>query len=99
MSFRLPTEEEWKIAALGNILEVNRFPWGSPYIRNSEGQVLANMLRVSGNMIKNYWDEDGNQRIEILERDLKEYHSLTSEVASYNKTKHGLHDRYGGKCC
>lgn len=95
VSFRLPTEEEWKIAALGNILEVNRFPWGSPYIRNSQGQVLANMLSVSGSMIKNYWDEDGNQRVEIIDKNLKEHHSLTSPVASYNMTKHGLYDMAG----
>lgn len=95
VSFRLPTEDEWKVAALGETSELSLFPWGSPYIRNREGKALANMLRVSGSMIRNYWDEEGNQRVELIDKNLKENLSLTSQVASYNQTRHGLYDMAG----
>lgn len=95
VNFRLPTEDEWKIAALGEISELSLYPWGGPYVRNREGRVLAKMLALSGNMIKNYWDDEGNQKVEIVNRNLKERLSLTSQVASYNQTRHGLYDMAG----
>jgi formylglycine-generating enzyme required for sulfatase activity len=41
--FRLPTENEWKIAGAGGIKEA-RFPWGGYYVRNSKGCYLGNYL-------------------------------------------------------
>lgn len=95
VSFRLPTETEWEVAARGEYPEKVVFPWGSPYIRDKDGKFRANVLRLSGGMIRNFWDSEGNQQIEIVERDLKKNLILTSSVATYPETQFGLYNMVG----
>jgi sulfatase modifying factor 1 len=52
--FRLPTESEWEYASRGG-LDLNPFPWGGPYIRNTKGCFLANFKPLRGN----YYDDGG----------------------------------------
>ena len=51
--FRLPFEDEWEYAARGG-LENAPYPWGGPYLRNSQGCLLANFKPGRGN-----YPEDG----------------------------------------
>jgi len=46
--FRFPTAAEWTYAARGG-KEFAKYPWGGPYVRDAEGNLLANFKSNRGN--------------------------------------------------
>lgn len=92
--FRLPTHEEWKYAAHGD-LELNPYPWGGPYLRNSSGNVLCNFLRLDATSIGR--DSLGKYTIYPVPNDMMQDMGadVTAPVKSYWANGYGLYNMSG----
>lgn len=94
--FRLPSAEEWELAANGG--ENSRmFPWGGPYIRNSKGAFLANFNPIG----MQYYKYEHNQLdLELINANyfnhgLDDGNKYTGFVESYFPNAFGLYNCSG----
>lgn len=90
VKFRLPSKEEWKHAARAGH-KMAPFPWGGYYLRNADGQILANYYRIPQTALKAKKDENGELVIEKV--DPIPYNTtahITAPVESYLPSDYGI---------
>lgn len=85
--FRLPLESEWEWAARGGN-EISMYPWGSYYLRNAKGCLLANFKPGRGN----YPEDGGMHTVKADAYFPNEYglYNMSGNVAEWTET--AFHD-------
>jgi sulfatase modifying factor 1 len=91
--FRLPTENEWTLAASGG--NANKlYPWGNYYMRNRKGEFLCNFLRIGDQAI--YFDAK-TRTYKVAEDfiDNADRTVVLTEVSAFPPTSSGLYNVSG----
>lgn len=82
LKFRIPTRAEYIRAARGDNHSWT-YTWGGPFLRNSEGSILANFVRVGSESIK----RDSTGQLIVTPIDYKnESHSSSQDVIAPTKS-------------
>lgn len=96
--FRLPTKEEWILAAKGGH-ELAPFPWGGYYTQNGDGDILANFYRIPQSALKAKHTPNGLE-VELAEPSfsnqlINSQAHITAPVKSFLPNDFGLHNMSG----
>lgn len=99
---RLPSVDEWKLAAKGG-LELSPYPWGGPYVRNSQGDYLANFYKIGEGTIRYNATTEKPEISEIPSYEeymgvagrLNDNADITAPVKSYWPNGYGLYNMAG----
>lgn len=95
ITFRLPLKTEWIRAACGDNLNAS-YTWGKPYVRNSQGQFLANFVRIGETSIAR--NEKGEFVVEPVYPDINDQEDLADIIApakSYWQNGFGIYNMNG----
>lgn len=95
LKFRLPTHAEWIRAAHGD-MELNSYPWGGPYLRNSKGAILCNFLALDAASIGR--DSLGKFQVHptpFIAKSDYIYSDVTAPVKSYWPNGYDLYNMSG----
>jgi formylglycine-generating enzyme required for sulfatase activity len=93
--FRLPLKAEWMRAACGDDLYAT-YTWKGPYLRNSQGNFLANFVRVGETSIAR--NEKGELVIKngnIKLTDYEEHADVIAPAKSYYPNEFGIYNMNG----
>jgi|688.fasta_scaffold67509_3 sulfatase modifying factor 1 len=84
--FRLPTEYEWEYAARAG-RDMNKYPWGGPYIKNAKGCSLANYKPQRGD----YSQDGGFYPIRVASYFPNDFgvYDMSGNVAEWTSTAYG----------
>lgn len=91
--FRLPLKTEWLRAACGDNLDAV-YSWGGSYLRNSQGNVLANFVHIGDGAIAR--DEDEAFEVKPMNPSTSgDYKDVIAPSSSYYPNKYGVYNMNG----
>ena len=91
ITFSVPTKKQWIRAARGE--SASEFPWGSPYLRNKNGEFLSNHKAVGTENI--HMDRSTNKLVVVSTGAYGAESTITAPAESYYPNQFGIYNMSG----